>query len=58
MFEEYCLILLTQFSGTCVAGAVDNTLCVWRTRDGKTVTETFTDLITALQWKPTQRGGM
>ncbi|XP_064390094.1 probable E3 ubiquitin-protein ligase HERC1 isoform X2 [Halichondria panicea] len=48
---------LTQsFSGTCMAGAVDNMLCVWRTRDGKTATERFADLITALQWKPAQKG--
>ncbi len=39
-----------------MAGAKDNTLCVWRTRDEKSVTERFTDLITALQWKVTQRG--
>ena len=39
-----------------MAVAVDNTLCVWRTRDGKSVTESFRDLITTLQWKPVQKG--
>ena len=47
----------TQFNGACVAGAIDDTLCVWRTRDGKAVTEKFSELITALQWKPTQKEG-
>ena len=39
----------------CAAGAVNDTLCIWRVKDGITVTETFPELITALQWKPGQR---
>ena len=39
----------------CVAGALNDTLCVWRVKDGVTVSETFPELITALQWKPGQR---
>ena len=39
----------------CAAGAVNDTLCIWRVKDGVTVTETFPELITALQWKPGQR---
>ena len=39
----------------CVAGALNDTLCVWRVRDGTTVCESFPELITALQWKPRQR---
>ena len=40
-----------------MAGAVNDMLCVWRVRDGKTVCENFPELISALQWKPTQRDG-
>ena len=39
----------------CAAGALNDTLCVWRVKDGVTVSETFPELITALQWKPGQR---
>ena len=39
----------------CVAGALNDTLCIWRVKDGVTVTETFPELITTLQWKEGQR---
>ncbi|CAI8021126.1 Probable E3 ubiquitin-protein ligase HERC1 [Geodia barretti] len=52
----YLLPVLTQSSNAmCAAGAVNDTLCIWRVKDGITVTETFPELITALQWKPGQR---
>ena len=44
-----------QSNEMCAAGAVYDTLCIWRVQDGVTVTETFPELITALQWKPDQR---
>ena len=44
-----------QSNGMCAAGAVNDNLCIWRVKDGVTVTELFPELITALQWKPGQR---
>lgn len=51
----YCFVL--QFNQTCIAGAVNETVCVWRLKDGKAVTEKFPELITTLQWKPKQKDG-
>jgi len=46
-----------QSNHTCVAGALNSTLCIWRVKDGKTVSETLPELITALQWKISQKDG-
>ncbi len=40
-----------------MAGAVDDTLCVWKVKDGKNVVQTFPELITALKFKPSQNDG-
>lgn len=54
---EWLHLFLSQFNRTCVAGALNDTVHVWRVRDGKTISETFPELVTALQWKPTQKEG-
>lgn len=36
---------------------MDDTLCVWKVRDGKSVAQGFPELITALQFKPVQTDG-
>lgn len=46
-----------QFNHTCVAGAIDNEVCVWRVKDGSTARTKLPELITALQWKPRQKEG-
>ena len=32
-------------------------VCIWRLKDGKAVTEKYSELITTLQWKPKQKDG-
>ena len=40
-----------------MAGAVNESLCVWKTRDGKSVMHNFSELITTVQFKPLQDNG-
>ena len=47
-----------QSRQNCVAGAVDDVLCVWKVADGKSVLQRFPELITAFQFKPVELDGM
>ena len=55
MCEFICVSFRVQCNEMCAAGALNDTLCIWRIKDGITVSETFPELITTLQWKPGQR---
>ena len=49
--------VLYQSSQVCVAAAVNQTLCVWRVKDGQLVSLRLPELITALEWKKNQKEG-
>ena len=50
--------LIVQSNGNCVASALDKVLCVWKIKDGKSITQSFSGLITAFQFKLSQYEGI
>lgn len=55
--EVYYWILILQSQQNCVASAVDQVICVWKVKDGKSVIHRFPELVMALEFKPSQPDG-
>ena len=55
--HEFIQIFVYQSSQVCVAVALNQTLCVWRVKDGQVACLRLPELITALEWKKCQKEG-